>query len=193
MSDVPGLRERKKTETRVAIQQAVLFLALGRGLDAVTADEIAAVANVSVRRSTNFARRGVVAAWASERRSTSRPCATGRPSRSHALSTPSARSRPEGERPGQRGPRHLPDQSRWRATGPSSSKRRSGWRPRSWRLEPGPTLPPPYPHCDGRRDLGDGHRHQFTPSDGTAADRGRWPQAFALLRSGLQRGQPPPT
>ncbi|HEY5489197.1 MAG TPA: hypothetical protein VIK00_05090, partial [Candidatus Limnocylindrales bacterium] len=35
--------------------------------------------------------------------------------------------------------------------------------------------------------------YQFAPSDGTATDRGRLlGQAFALLRSGLQRGQPPP-
>ena len=69
MSDEPGLRERKKTETRVAIQQAVLFLALGRGLDAVTADEIAAAANVSVRTFHNYfgsKEEALVAAWVSE-------------------------------------------------------------------------------------------------------------------------------
>ena len=69
MSDATGLRERKKTETRVAIQQAVLFLALGRGLDAVTADEIAAAANVSVRTFHNYfgsKEEALVAAWASE-------------------------------------------------------------------------------------------------------------------------------
>ena len=69
MSDEPGLRERKKTETRVAIQQAVLFLALGRGLDAVTADEIAAAANVSVRTFHNYfgsKEEALIAAWVSE-------------------------------------------------------------------------------------------------------------------------------
>jgi AcrR family transcriptional regulator len=69
MNEVPGLRERKKTETRVAIQQAVLFLALGRGLDAVTADEIAAAANVSVRTFHNYfgsKEEALVAAWVSE-------------------------------------------------------------------------------------------------------------------------------
>src|SRR5450759_3766309 len=69
MSDAPGLRERKKTETRLAIQQAVLFLALGRGLDAVTADEIAAAANVSVRTFHNYfgsKEEALTAAWVSE-------------------------------------------------------------------------------------------------------------------------------
>ena len=69
MSDEPGLRERKKTETRVAIQQAVLFLALGRGLDAVTADEIAAAANVSVRTFHNYfgsKEEALVTAWVGE-------------------------------------------------------------------------------------------------------------------------------
>jgi AcrR family transcriptional regulator len=69
MSDEPGLRERKKNETRVAIQQAVLFMALGRGLDAVTADEIAAAANVSVRTFHNYfgsKEEALVAAWVSE-------------------------------------------------------------------------------------------------------------------------------
>ena len=69
MSDASGLRERKKTETRVAIQQAVLFLALGRGLDAVTVDEIAAAANVSVRTFHNYfgsKEEALVAAWVSE-------------------------------------------------------------------------------------------------------------------------------
>jgi AcrR family transcriptional regulator len=69
MSDEPGLRERKKTETRVAIQQAVLFLALGCGLDAVTADEIAAAANVSVRTFHNYfgsKEEALVTAWVGE-------------------------------------------------------------------------------------------------------------------------------
>ena len=69
MSDAPGLRERKKTETRAAIQQTVLFLALGRGLDAVTADEIAAAANVSVRTFHNYfgsKEEALVTAWVGE-------------------------------------------------------------------------------------------------------------------------------
>jgi AcrR family transcriptional regulator len=66
MNDSHGLRERKKAETRVAIQQAVLLLALGRGLDAVTADEIAAAANVSVRTFHNYfgsKEEALVTAW----------------------------------------------------------------------------------------------------------------------------------
>src|ERR1035437_2938146 len=69
MSNAPGLRERKKTETRAAIQQTVLFLALGRGLDAVTADEIAAAANVSVRTFHNYfgsKEEALVTAWVGE-------------------------------------------------------------------------------------------------------------------------------
>ena len=66
MNDSHGLRERKKAETRVAIQQAVLLLGLGRGLDAVTADEIAAAANVSVRTFHNYfgsKEEALVTAW----------------------------------------------------------------------------------------------------------------------------------
>jgi len=69
MNDSHGLRERKKAETRVAIQQAVLLLALGRGLDAVTADEIAAAANVSVRTFHNYfgsKEEALVTAWVGE-------------------------------------------------------------------------------------------------------------------------------
>ena len=49
-----GLRERKKAETRAAISRAVMALASERGLDAVTADDIAAAANVSVRTFHNY-------------------------------------------------------------------------------------------------------------------------------------------
>jgi AcrR family transcriptional regulator len=61
-----GLRERKKAETRTAIRRAVLTLALGRGLDAVTADEIAEAANVSVRTFHNYfgsKEQALVEAW----------------------------------------------------------------------------------------------------------------------------------
>ena len=64
-----GLRERKKAQTRTAISQAVLHLALERGLDAVTADDIATVANVSVRTFHNYfgsKEEALVAAWQSE-------------------------------------------------------------------------------------------------------------------------------
>jgi AcrR family transcriptional regulator len=50
----PGLRERKKAETRSALGQAALSLALTRGLEAVTAEDIAASANVSPRTFHNY-------------------------------------------------------------------------------------------------------------------------------------------
>jgi AcrR family transcriptional regulator len=61
-----GLRERKKTQTRNAIRMAVVFLALDRGLDAVTAEDIAATANVSVRTFHNYfasKEEALVSAW----------------------------------------------------------------------------------------------------------------------------------
>lgn len=64
-----GLRERKKAQTRTAISQAVLHLALERGLDTLTVDDIAAAANVSVRTFHNYfgsKEEALVAAWQSE-------------------------------------------------------------------------------------------------------------------------------
>ena len=69
MQETTSLRERKKAETRTALSQAVLRLALERGLDAVTADDIAAAANVSVRTFHNYfgtKEEALVAAWRSE-------------------------------------------------------------------------------------------------------------------------------
>jgi AcrR family transcriptional regulator len=69
MDETTGLRERKKAETRTAIGKATMLLALDRGLDAVTADDIAAAANVSVRTFHNYfggKEEALVAAWRSE-------------------------------------------------------------------------------------------------------------------------------
>lgn len=48
------LRERKKEATRLALHEAVLRLAVERGLDAVTVDAIADRANVSRRTFSNY-------------------------------------------------------------------------------------------------------------------------------------------
>ena len=51
---LPGLRERKKADTRRALSDAALQLAFERGLDNVTRDEIADLAGVSVRTFNNY-------------------------------------------------------------------------------------------------------------------------------------------
>ncbi|WP_224277393.1 TetR/AcrR family transcriptional regulator [Streptomyces sp. LS1784] len=50
----PGLRERKKRETRVALSQAAIRLCVLHGWGNVTVDQIAAEADVSVRTFRNY-------------------------------------------------------------------------------------------------------------------------------------------
>jgi AcrR family transcriptional regulator len=69
MHQTTGLRERKKAETRAAISQAVMGLAVERGMDAMTSEDIAAAANVSVRTFHNYfgsKEEALTAAWRSE-------------------------------------------------------------------------------------------------------------------------------
>ena len=66
MHETTGLRERKKAQTRTAISSAVMLLALDRGLDAVTVDDIAAAADVSVRTFHNYfgsKEEALIASW----------------------------------------------------------------------------------------------------------------------------------
>lgn len=53
-SDSPGLRERKKKETRLALSRATIRLCVERDWGAVTIEDIAAAANVSVRTFRNY-------------------------------------------------------------------------------------------------------------------------------------------
>jgi AcrR family transcriptional regulator len=52
--ELPGLRERKKADTRRALSDAALNLAFERGLDNVTRDDIANLAGVSLRTFNNY-------------------------------------------------------------------------------------------------------------------------------------------
>ncbi|GGO26433.1 TetR family transcriptional regulator [Microbispora rosea subsp. aerata] len=54
METTTGLRERKKAETRQAIHKATMRLAVERGLDHVTVDDIVAAADISRRTFSNY-------------------------------------------------------------------------------------------------------------------------------------------
>ncbi|MHB8891806.1 MAG: TetR/AcrR family transcriptional regulator [Candidatus Limnocylindrales bacterium] len=203
MSNSPGLRERKKAETRVAIQQAVLFLALDRGLDAVTADEIAAAANVSVRTFHNYfgsKEEALVAAWTSEfevyvdalrDRPADEPILD---ALEHVFGQIASRI---GERPGA-----AESHADLLWTSVAMTRYRSVLLDAAVRMvtdvvavRTGTTsVTDVYPHLVTAAAIAAMvTAYQFTPAPGTAGDRVLLlGQAFALLRSGLQRAQPPP-
>jgi len=203
MSDAPSLRERKKTETRVAIQQAVLFLALGRGLEAVTADEIAAAANVSVRTFHNYfgsKEEALVAAWVSEFRvhvANLRDRPADEPildALEHVFGEIASRI---GERPGE-----AESHADLLWTSVAMARHRSVLLDEAIRMVTKvvaartgtDAATDMYPHLVTAAAISAMvTAYQFTPADGSAVDRGvLLEQAFALLRSGLRWGQPSP-
>jgi AcrR family transcriptional regulator len=203
MNDSHGLRERKKAETRVAIQQAVLLLALGRGLDAVTADEIAAAANVSVRTFHNYfgsKEEALVTAWvmvfevyvdALRNRPADEPILD---ALEHVFGEIASQIE---ERPGQA---ESYVDLLW--TSVAMARYRSVLLDEAIRMVTDvvaartgtDAATDVYPHLVTAAAISAMvTAYQFTPVSKTAGDRQRLlRQTFALLRSGLQRAQPPP-
>jgi AcrR family transcriptional regulator len=204
MDERMGLRERKKVETRTAIQKAVLLLALARGLDAVTADEIAAAANVSVRTFHYYfgsKEEALVAAWVSEfqayvdalrDRPADEPVLV---SLEHVLTAIATAME---ERPGAM-EQHA--DLLWMSLG--FARHRSVLLDEAIRMvtavvaartgtDPATEI---YPHLVTAAAISAiVTTFQFVPSTTTTAERERlMKEAFALLRSGLQRGPGPPT
>ena len=203
MNDSHGLRERKKAETRVAIQQAVLLLALGRGLDAVTADEIAAAANVSVRTFHNYfgsKEEALVTAWvmvfevyvdALRNRPADEPILD---ALEHVFGEIASQIE---ERPGQA---ESYVDLLW--TSVAMARYRSVLLDEAIRMVTDvvaartgtDAATDVYPHLVTAAAISAMvTAYQFTPASRPAVDRERMlRQTFALLRSGLQRAQPPP-
>jgi len=203
MNDSHGLRERKKAETRVAIQQAVLLLALGRGLDAVTADEIAAAANVSVRTFHNYfgsKEEALVTAWvmvfkvyvdALRNRPADEPILD---ALEHVFGEIASQIE---ERPGQA---ESYVDLLW--TSVAMARYRSVLLDEAIRMVTDvvaartgtDAATDVYPHLVTAAAISAMvTAYQFTPASGAAGDRARLlRQTFALLRSGLKRAQPPP-
>lgn len=203
MSQSPGLRERKKAQTRVAIQQAVLLLALGRGLDAVTVEEIAAAANISVRTFRNYfgsKEEALVAAWGSEFRAYVEALRD-RPAEEpvldaleHVFGDIASRL---GERPGEA---EVHADLLWTST--AMARYRSVLLDEAVRMVT--DVVAARTGTDASRDL---YPHlvtaaaisamvtayQFSPARGPGGDRQRQlHEAFAMLRAGLRQGTPPP-
>lgn len=203
MSDSPGLRERKKTQTRVAIQQATLLLALGRGLDAVTVDEIAAAANISVRTFRNYfgsKEEALVAAWASEFRvyvEALRDRPADEPvldALEHVFAEIASRL---GER---RGEAEVHADLLWTST--AMARYRSVLLDEAVRMVTDVVAARTgtdasndmYPHLVTAAAISAMvTAYQFSPAQGPGGDRQRQlHEAFAVLRAGLRRGNPPP-
>src|SRR3954447_3178897 len=88
MEALDTLRTRKKAATRQSLHEAALHLAVERGLDGVTVEDIADAVGVSRRTFSNYF---------TNKEAASLPAARERP----GVLVPRAETRPAGEEPGQ--------------------------------------------------------------------------------------------